>query len=192
MDIARDSARWRFLHCDRLCSLVTVSAFPWAWARRVRAADGISHSSSLMVNCTLDDVVLTCWPPGPLERANWKDTARAGTLMPRGVSRSSTLQIVPDSWPADRMVGLGSQDTASIDVRCVASNARFSIPGEQQYEVGKRICSVSGFQKAWNVTSLKLAAALITTVERLARGTSVSTFDLRSEARVPPSTDGRW
>ena len=71
------------------------------WAARIRrTADGVaSISAGSTLSVALDEVVFTCCPPAPPERANDHVMAAAGTVMPPGVRTSSEafmVAILPD------------------------------------------------------------------------------------------------
>jgi len=60
---------------------------------RSTAKSGPVISDVVTVKVDFEDVLLTCWPPAPVERANVQLSEAKATTRPRDVTRSSSAGI---------------------------------------------------------------------------------------------------
>ena len=111
----RSRHRSRLRSWLRLCESLTRSSAPSAARIRARRTSAVTTAVRSTAAVTFVELVLTCCPPGPPERANVHRTAVIGTTMPSGVVRSASRSmavgrageratILPDPRPAPPLV----------------------------------------------------------------------------------------
>lgn len=81
-------ASWRFANWDRSLAATTRTSSPSLARMRRTLSVGPPISARSHMSSTRESVLLTCWPPGPLEREKRQDSERCGILIADFVTSS--------------------------------------------------------------------------------------------------------